>query len=454
MRQSSLHMAAPDAPAPTPVLGAAPPASTDERVRINLSWLVQLHWWAILGQIVILIGASAWTQIGLPLPLLVTAVALEAIGNVALGVLARRAHVTDAAIAAVMFLDAAVLTVLLDLTGGASNPFSTLYLVNIALAAVLLPPRWSWTLMVTSLVGFASLFLHEAVTSPAHHIRTQMDHEQMMNAHLRGMWMAFALAAVFIVFFVQRVSRALAARERELQQARVRAARREKLASLATLAAGAAHELSTPLSTIAVVAKELQRSLPESVPTDVRSDLQLVREQVARCRDILDRMSANAGEHAGEPLSRMTVRDWIDLSLDNLRERDRVDVEPEPGAAEARLVGPPRALSDALRGLLKNALQASPTGTRVALRVEVEGDRIRARVVDRGRGMTADVLARVGEPFFTTKSPGEGMGLGLFLTRALAEQLGGEFNIASRPGAGTEACIELPAATAGERSAP
>jgi two-component system sensor histidine kinase RegB len=454
MRHFKLHMAATDAPAPTSVVGATLPASPDERVRINLSWLIQLHWWAILGQVVIIVGASAWSDIGLPLPLLASAILLEVIGNLALGVLARRAHVTDVAVAAVMFLDVAVLTVLLDLTGGASNPFSTLYLVNIALAAVLLPPRWSWTLMVTSLVGFASLFFHEAATSPAHHIRTHMDQAQLMAAHLRGMWMSFALAAIFVVFFVQRVSRALAARERELQQARTRAARREKLASLATLAAGAAHELSTPLSTIAVVAKELQRSLPESVPADVRSDLQLVREQVARCRDILDRMSANAGEHAGEPLARMTVREWIDLSLDGLRERDRVDVEPEPGAVEVRLVGPPRALSDALRGLLKNALQASPPGTRVALRVEIDGDRLRARVVDRGRGMTADVLARVGEPFFTTKSPGEGMGLGLFLTRALVEQLGGEFQITSRPGAGTEACIELPAANAGERSGP
>jgi two-component system sensor histidine kinase RegB len=268
------------------------------------------------------------------------------------------------------------------------------------------------------------------------------------------MWIAFALAAVFIVFFVQRVSRALASRERELQQARLRAERREKLASLATLAAGAAHELSTPLGTIAIVAKELQRTLAGSVAPEVSADLQLVREQVGRCRDILDRMSANAGEHAGEPLAPFTVGEWIDLSLDNLRARDRVDVEPAPGALEERIVGPPRALSDALRGLLKNAIQASPADARVILRIETDDNRIRARVVDRGRGMTPDVLSRVGEPFFTTTSPGEGMGLGLFLTRALAEQLGGEFHIASRPGAGTEACFELPAKDAGERSAP
>jgi two-component system sensor histidine kinase RegB len=117
------------------------------------------------------------------------------------------------------------------------------------------------------------------------------------------------------------------------------------------------------------------------------------------------------------------------------------------------LVGPPRALADALRGLLKNALQASDTASTVTLRLEstVQG-LVRATVIDQGRGMSPEVLARVGEPFFTTKVPGEGMGLGLFLTRALAEQLGGEFHITSSPEHGTEARLELPAATADERS--
>jgi two-component system sensor histidine kinase RegB len=454
MRTITAQMAEADTFAPTPGMSLPRPPAGVERGRLNLSWLVQLHWWAILGQIVIVAGASAWTDIGLPFGTLLALLAIEVAGNVALALWARRAHITDASLAAVMFLDAVVLTILLDLTGGASNPFSTLYIVNVALAAVLLPPRWSWALMVASLAGFASLFIHEEATSPSHHIHTRMDPAQMLNAHLRGMWVAFALTAVFVVFFVQRVSRALAAREAELQLARARAERREKLASLATLAAGAAHELSTPLSTIAVVAKELQRFLPDSVPQEVKVDLQLVRDQVGRCREILNRMSVNAGEHAGEPLETITVRRWIDASLDNLAGRERVDVEPEGDAALAEIVGPPRALSDMLRGLLKNALQASPPDARVALRVSAREGRIRLRVVDRGRGMTADVLARVGEPFFTTKSPGEGMGLGLFLTRALAEQLGGDFHIASRPSAGTEACIDLPVANAGERSSP
>jgi two-component system, sensor histidine kinase RegB len=431
--------------------GARRGEAREQRGRLNLSWLVQLHWWAILGQGVIISGASAWTHIGLPVTTLVVLLSLEALGNVALGAWAHRARVTDGAIAAVMLLDAVVLTVLLDLTGGASNPFSTLYLVNVALAAVLLPLRWSWLLTGASLAGFGSLFVHERIFGASHHIRSPMDHAQAMDAHLRGMWIAFALAAVFVVFFVQRVTRALAQRERELQEARGRAERREKLAALATLAAGAAHELSTPLSTIAIVAKELQRSLPEDASQEARHDLTLVREQVARCREILDRMAAHAGENVGEPLAAFPVREWIRTALEGLSGRERVVVEASAGAEDRLLSGPPRGLGDVLRGLVKNAIQASPPGERVILRASTDGDMIHVSVVDRGRGMTPDVLSRVGEPFFTTKVPGEGMGLGLFLTRTLAEQLGGEFHITSTPGDGTEARIELPASTAGDR---
>lgn len=445
MRPSSAFSPAP----PAAVLGRGD-ASAD-RGRLNLSWLVQLHWWAILGQVAIFAGAELLTEIGLPVATLLGLIALEALGNLGLAQWTRRARVNDATIAAVMLLDAVVLTVLLDLTGGASNPFSTLYLVNVALAAVLLPPAWAWALMAVSLVSFASLFLHEGSTGPSHHVTFHMSHAELMSAHLRGMWVAFALAAVFVVFFVRRVTRELGERERELQVARTQADRREKLASLATLAAGAAHELSTPLSTIAVVAKELQRSLQHAEP-EVRADLQLVREQVARCREILDRMAAHAGETVGEGFSTIRVRAWIDAALDGLRGRDRVQLEVGPGAEAAALVGPSRALADALRGLLKNAIQASPPDVHVTLRADAPPGRVVIAVADRGKGMPAEILARAGEPFFTTKSPGEGMGLGLFLTRALAEQLGGALTITSSPGAGTEARIDLPAAETGERS--
>jgi two-component system, sensor histidine kinase RegB len=447
---SALHASQPAGPAKANSAGSA----SSDRGRLNLSWLIQLHWWAILGQSLIIGAAQLWSGIGLPLAALFVLVLIEIAGNVVLGFFARRIHVTDTGVALVMLLDAVVLTVLLDLTGGASNPFSTLYLVNVALGAVLLPPRWAWALLATSLGAFASLFFHEALTSPAHHVVLAMDHRELMHMHLRGMWLSCALAAFFILYFVRRVSGLLSQRERELGEARALVERRGKLASLATLAAGAAHELSTPLSTIAVVAKELQRALADSTSSEVQHDLKLIRDQLARCRAILDRMSANAGARAGEPLANLGVPDWVESALEGLAARSRVKVEVTPAAQAAAINGPPRALADMLRGLLKNAVQASTGENQVLLRLEESKGRVCAVVRDSGRGMPAEVLARVGEPFFTTKVPGEGMGLGLFLTRTLAEQLGGDFTITSRPGDGTEARIELPAAQTGERSDP
>lgn len=420
----------------------------DERWRVNLSLLVRLHWWAIAGQVGLIALTRLLASDTFPVLTISALVAAELVGNVLVGRWTAQGHVSLGHLVGVLVLDALVLAVLIDLTGGAFNPFSTLFMVNIALAAALLPGPWAWVLSGVNLLGYGTLFVHEWMTSPHHHINIGPTQDYM---RLYGVWLAFCFAAAFIVYFIRRVARALADRERELQLVRVRVDRRERLASLATLAAGAAHELGTPLSTIAVVSKELRRTLADAKP-EVQADLQLIREQVARCREILDRMARHAGENAGEPFTQLALTDWAACGLDGLNDAARVTLEIAPGAEHASVVGPPRALGDALRGLLKNAIQASPEGAGVRLWMGADDGRVRVAVIDQGRGMPPEVLQRAGEPFFTTKVPGEGMGLGLFLTRTLVEQLGGEFTMASRPGVGTEARIELPAVEAGERS--
>jgi two-component system sensor histidine kinase RegB len=410
--------------------------------RIKLDWLVKLHWGAIVGQTAAILGVHLSGVVPLPLGPLLSLVAVEVAVNVGLALWLRRGpDVSDAALAGVMLLDTVVLTALLHLSGGHFNPFSTLYLVNVALAAILLPARWSWIQLAFSVLCFGVLFPLQGLAPFG-----VQDHEAMMAIHLQGMLVAFAIAAFFIVLIVQRVTRALDRRDAELARARGLAERRQKLASLATLAAGAAHELSTPLATIAVAARELDRDLARGgAMPGARADLDLIRGQVARCKDILQQMAARAGENAGEALVDVPVADWVAGALDGLPGAERVALD---AAVATRVRGPRRGLERALRVLLRNALQASAAGAPVSLRARAGPDGVEVEVADRGAGMAPDVLARAGEPFFTTKDPGAGSGLGLFLARALVEQLGGALELASEPGRGTTARIVLPSAGA------
>jgi two-component system sensor histidine kinase RegB len=435
-----------------------------EAQSINFSWLVRLRWGAIAGQALAIAIVHFAMEIALPLSWLAAILIVATIYNVACAAYVRRARaVRESMVAAAMAGDVLLLTVLLFFTGGPFNPFSFLYLVHIALAAVVLRSWWTWSLVGLSLLGFASLFIehellgdsnamhamHGSHGSHGAHAMHGAHADPGMDMHLQGMWVAFGIAAAFIVYFVSRVTRDLAAREGELAAARAAASRNEKLAALATLAAGAAHELATPLSTIAIVAKDLERSLmaePERAGSSLE-DAKLIRDEVARCRRILQQMSVEAGQTAGESAVATTPEAIVALALEGLQEGARVERTIEGSARDARLWLPEQAVALALRGILKNALEA------VASRHDARGVTLRVmqreagcviEVHDDGAGMPESVLSRVGEPFFTTKEPGSGMGLGVFVARALCEQIGGHLEIDSAPGRGTTVSMRLP----------
>jgi two-component system sensor histidine kinase RegB len=424
------------------------PDPVAEPGRIKLEWLVKLHWIAILGESAAIVGVQAAGLMTLPLAPLGALVGFAVAVNVALqGWLRRDPVVSDRFLAGVMLLDTAVLTGLLHLSGGHFNPFSTLYIVNVALAAVLLPPRWSWTQAAFSVLAMGALFPMQQWAPFG-----VQEHEAMMAVHLYGMLVAVAVAAFVIVLIVQRVTRALTGRDEELARERRLAEQRAKLAALGTLAAGAAHELATPLGAIAIAAKELDRELSRGrAPAGALEDLRLIRSQVDRCKGILQQMSARAGENAGEPMLEVSVERWVEGALEGLPGRERVRTELACG--DVRVRGPVQGMERALRVILTNALQATSGGGEVALRVRCVERGVSVEVQDGGPGMAPEVLTRVGEPFFTTKDPGQGSGLGLYIARTLAEQLGGTLELQSKPGQGTTARITLPGIQSGREEA-
>ncbi len=419
------------------------PALATGRAAVGLPWLVRLRWGIIAFGLVVIGLATGVFGVAIPTVAVLGGLAAATASNaVVMEWLRRGGSAADAVCGTVLAFDIVLFTGLLHLTGGSWNPFTILYLVYITLAAVVLGPRWTWSLAVLAVLGYATLFL----LSVSEHDHGGM-HGPGVSQHLQGMWVAFASAAGLTTYFVVRLTAALERRDAEIAVVREQAARNERLASLTTLAAGAAHELGSPLATIAVVAGELERAvsgLPAPHASALVADAQLIRAELQRCRRILDSMATDAGQATGEEPTRMAVSELVQTTLASLAPNDaaRVAVGAMP---RATVTVPPRALVQALVGLLRNALDATRPGERVELSAVVEAQGLRLIVRDEGTGMPAEVLARAGEPFFSTKPAGRGLGLGLFLTRALAEQLGGRLALASVPGAGATAEIALPA---------
>ena len=184
---------------------------TPDRNTINLQWLIRLRWGQALGQTLVILGVDAVMELTLPTATLLAIVAVEVISNLALAAWTKRAtSVPEGVLVGVLAGDVMLLTALLFFSGGAFNPFNFLYLVHIALAAVVLSARLTWSLVILSALSFGALFFTESLgPEAARHVH----HADQMQMHLKGMWVAYAVAAVFIVYFVQRITRALGARE-------------------------------------------------------------------------------------------------------------------------------------------------------------------------------------------------------------------------------------------------
>jgi two-component system, sensor histidine kinase RegB len=418
------------------------PAS-DSAPALAKPWLIMLRYGLVAGLVLLALVVVFGARIPLPLPWLAVPIASMLLSNLLLSRLIVRLG-DRLALGVTLVLDVVALTIFLALTGGPANPLTLLYLVQITLSAVVLSRAWTWSLGILSILGFGFLFpFHIPLLAlEGHHPA------QGFAVHMYGMWIAFVAAALLITFFIGEVSEALRRHERQSLELQIKLNRHEKLAAIGTLAAGAAHEMGTPLSTVAVVANDLERYAHQVAhDANLAADAATIRAEVDRCASILRAMSAQGPEFVGESPAKIKLNALFEdlrLSLPPAS-RDSVKVT---AAEELEAYLPAETTRQVLAALVKNALDASAPSESVELSVESSAGRLSFIVRDRGQGMSAETLAHLGEPFFTTKQPGSGMGLGTFLARTFAENLGGSLQFESECGQGTTVFLELPVAQA------
>jgi two-component system sensor histidine kinase RegB len=394
--------------------------------------VVQLRWVAIAGQLATLvtlrlIGAADLQMVPL---LLVEGVFLAS--NAILFAFRRAQPLsTFKSIAAVLVFDTLLLTALLAFSGGPMNPYTVFFLVHIVMAAVLLGGTWTWLLVALCTLSYASLFL--LVPISMHHM-----HMDGFAAHLYGMLSSFVIASICTGYFVFLIQRDRDRAERMASVARDAAARAESFASLTAVAAGAAHELGTPLGTIAVAARELERAAAQVANGErLAEDARLIREEVDRCRTILDALSPPFP--GGDDPAHVSPQELIDILLQRIGTAAHAQVKIESVAGSTVRL-PRHRTAQAATALLQNALDADDGDVAVQCRSDTES--LVFKVDDRGPGMSAAVQSRLGEPFFSTKP--QGRGLGLFLVRQFVEQVGGRLTIESAEGKGTRVTMVLP----------
>jgi two-component system, sensor histidine kinase RegB len=411
--------------------------SSSRTPNANLWRLQSLRNIAIAGQTLTVVWVHFGLDIPLPLPATGVVIGLLAVFNILTRWrLSYAFPATDTEMFLQLLIDVAALTALLYLSGGASNPFVSLYLLPLVIVAITLPLAYTALMTAVTLACYTFLMFRSVPLYAHHSVASEFD------LHLTGMWLNFVLSAALIVLFIARMATSLRERDRMLAAAREENLRNERVVALGTFAAGAAHELGTPLSTMAVIAKEVERDYAH-LP-DLNAEMRCLRDQVNICKQSLTGLLAASGHAREEFVKGMPVDEFLDDMLEQWRlMRPAIPVTNRwTGVRPAPVITAERTLAQTITNLFNNAAVASPEG------VEVSGcwdeAELSVAIRDFGPGITQDMLSRAGEAFVSTKTPGEGLGLGLFLANATVERLGGKVRLFNVAGGGARIEITVP----------
>ena len=409
-----------------------PPASAR-----NMALLVQLRWMAVVGQLLTIWFVSHVLDIKLPLTQLVAIPALLAMVNIATHVIGpEREGYSYVELIGALMLDVIALTWQLYLSGGITNPFTGLFLLQIAIGAILLPPNWSWIVGAIALMSVSLLSFRYVPMGLPHALLVDP-----LQLYLAGSYVCFALMAALLVFFVIRIDRNRRQSDAALAALRQRAAEEDHIVRMGLLASGAAHELGTPMATMSVLVRDWFAHPAFAHTPDLVEELREMETELARCKSIVSGILLSAGEARGENPAvtsadmfvRDFVKEWATRSGGAVRLVNRID-------RDVPIVSDP-ALRQVIGNVIDNALDVSPDAVEVIAAIDAQTLLLTFR--DRGPGFSEDMIARIGRPYASTKGR-PGGGLGLFLVCNVVRKLGGEVDERNREDGGAQVQLAIP----------
>jgi two-component system sensor histidine kinase RegB len=388
--------------------------------RVSLRTLVFVRWIVIIGQLVTVLTVAFGFGFPMQLTAILAVIALAIVINLVGMIMRRGRALSDRTVAIYLAFDILQLSALLFLTGGLTNPFAVLVLGPIAVAAAILGRDYSFGLTFLAILCLAALF-----ASPFSLPWNGGGSPRLPDLYQLGIWIALTLACGFIATYNWSVSGEARRISEALAETQLTLAREQQLTALGTLAAAAAHELGTPLSTITVVAKELAHDLPPGSP--FAEDVALIQSQCERCRAILAELARKPEDAEESPFNRLPLDQLIEAAASPHRVPGvRLDVRSTtaPGIEVPILRRTPE-IMHGLGNILQNAMQFATKAVRVETKIDAH--RIAMTVSDDGPGFSPGLLGRLGEPYLSLRDQEhEHLGLGIFIAQTLLERTGAE----------------------------
>lgn len=402
----------------------------------NRKNLLQLFWLrliAIFAQILTIIIAHYFLHIALPLSkMLVVVVLLTIINGISFYRYKLQKTISDKSLFIELLCDVAALSTQLYFSGGVSNPFISLFLLQVIISAILLRTLYAWLITMITIICYITLSFYYEELHAFHH----QQHGDFLNLHLHGMLISYIFAAILLLIFVTKIIKNLKERDQKINQLKRQSLKKEQVMKMGLLATGAAHELGTPLATICVILSDWKRM---DLNIDLMDDIQTIESQVSRCKKIISQILSSSGNIRPEAAKIAPIKNVFDnLIHDWKNSRKPINLAYNFTSQMDKNIILDNVISQALCNIFDNALEASPHF--IAIDVNVTYEEIIITTQDRGSGFDKAMMHQIGQAHISTKNSS---GLGLFLAINSLDMIDAKLNISNLEN-GAQVIVTIP----------